>query len=212
MLFIINRKKAGGLLAKKLYEYKGSDSVVYTLTRGGVVLGHEVAKELNAPLDIIIARKIGHPSNPEYAVCAMTEDGEIYCNESEKMLLDPEWLKNQEEKERQECIRRRKTYLGEKPHIPAKDKVAIIIDDGIATGLTMFAAIKSLKKENPKKIIVAVPVAPHDIVLKLKKEVDEVIALEDARDYLGAVGAYYRDFPQISDQEVIELLKQETKK
>lgn len=206
MLFITNRQEAGELIAKKLYDYKGSDAVVYALPRGGVVLGYEIAKELNLPLDIVITRKIGHPINPEYAVCAITEEGDIYCNELEKSLLDPVWFEKEAEKERQEALRRRKAYLGDKEHILAKDRTAIIVDDGIATGLTMLAAIQSIKKEKPKKIVVAIPVAPHDIVIKLRKEVDEVVALEDTDHYLGAVGAYYRDFPQMSDKEVIDLL------
>ena len=204
---MVNRQEAGKLLAKELYDYKGTDAIVYALPRGGVVLGFEIARELNIPLDIIITRKIGHPNNPEYAVCAITEEGELVCNEFEKSLLDPDWLKREMEKEQKEALRRRKTYLGDRKHTAAHGKTAIIVDDGIATGLTIFAAIQSLKKEKPKKVIVAVPVAPHDMVVKLRREVDDVVVLEDTNNYLGAVGAYYKDFPQVSDQEVIELLK-----
>jgi len=207
MFFIINRQDAGKLLAKKLEDYRGADTVVYVLPRGGVVVGYEIAKELGATLDIITTRKIGHPDNPEYAVCAITEEGDLFCNEFEKALLDPEWLKKEAEKEKQEALRRKSLYLKDKPHILAEDKISIIVDDGIATGLTMFAAIKFLKKEKPKKIIVAVPVAPRDVVAKLRKEVDEVITLDDSEPFLGSVGAYYRDFPQVSDQEVIALLQ-----
>ncbi len=200
-----NRQEAGKELSKELYKYKGKDLVVYALPRGGVVLGFEIAKELNAPLDIVIARKIGHPLNPEYAVCAITETGDMFCDEKEKALLGQEWLEKEAEKQKQEAIRRRKAYS--EKHISAENKTAIIADDGIATGLTIKAAIKSLKKENPKKIIVAVPVAPHDIVEELKKDADEIIVLEDAEYYLGSVGAYYDDFPQVSDKEVVDLLK-----
>ncbi|MBI3337362.1 MAG: phosphoribosyl transferase [Candidatus Staskawiczbacteria bacterium] len=207
MFFAINRQEAGKLLAKELHDYKGTDTVVYALPRGGVVLGFQVAKALNVPLDIIITRKIGHPDNPEYAVCAVTEEGESVCNEFEKSLLDPVWLKKEMEKEQEEALRRRKTYLGDRKHIAAHGKTAIVVDDGIATGLTIFAAIQALKKEKPKKIIVAVPVAPHDMALKLRKEVDDVVTLEDTDNYLGSVGAYYGDFPQVGDQEVIELLE-----
>lgn len=206
-MFFINRQGVGKQLAKELNDYKDSDAVVYALPRGGVVLGFEVAKALRLPLDIVITRKIGHPDNPEYAVCAITEGGDTYCNKSEKLLLNPKWLTPEVEKEKREASRRRQVYLGDKKHILAKDKIAIIVDDGIATGLTILAAIQSLKKEYPKKIIVAVPVAPHGTMVKLKKEVDEVVVLEDVKQYLGAVGAYYRDFPQVNDEEVVELLK-----
>lgn len=206
-MFFTKRQEAGEQLAKKLSEYKDRDAIVYALPRGGVVLGFEVAKALHLPLDIVITRKIGHPDNPEYAVCAITESGDAYCNESEKLLLDQKWLTQEIEKEKREASRRRQVYFGDRKHILAKDKIVIIVDDGIATGLTIFAAIQSLKKEYPKKVIVAVPVAPHDIIVKIKKEVDEVVVLEDAKQYLGAVGAYYRDFPQVNDEEVVELLK-----
>lgn len=205
MLFIVNRQEAGKQLAKELDGYKDSDAVVYALPRGGVVLGFEVAKELRLPLDVIITRKIGHPRNPEYAICAITQEGDMYCNETQKAMLDPAWLAKEAEKEKQEALRRKKIYLGGKEHRSSKDKTAIIVDDGIATGLTMFAAVQSLKKEKPRKIIIAVPVAPRDVIMKLQKEVDQVVALE-AVDHLGAVGAYYRDFPQVSDEEVIRLL------
>lgn len=207
-----NRQNAAKQLAEKLDSYKDKSVVVYALPRGGVILGFEVADKLQAPLDLIITRKIGHPYNSEYAVCAITEDGEMVCNEIERASLDPGELSRELEKEKREARRRRKIYLGNKKHISAEGKTAIIIDDGIATGLTMFAAVKSLKKEHPKKIIVAVPVAPHDVIEKLKKEVDQVVTLKDGKDYFGSVGAYYRDFPQASDQEVIDLLNKSNPK
>lgn len=206
MFSIVNRQDAGRLLAKELSGYKNNVVVIYALPRGGVVLGFEIAKELGLPLDVVITRKIGHPDNPEYAVCSVTEEGDLYCNEYEKSFLNSEWLKEEVEKEKKEAQRRKNVYLKGKEHISAKGKTAIIVDDGIATGLTMFAAIKYLKKEKPKKIVVAVPVAPHDTLEILKKEVNEVVVLEDAKRYLGSVGAYYRDFPQVSDQEVVKLL------
>ena len=189
-------------------KFRGEEVVVYALPRGGVVLGFEVARALHAPLDLVIARKIGHPSNPEYAVCAVTEDGTLLCNELERASLDPEWLKQKAEKEREEAERRRKTYLKDKKHISAAGKIAFVVDDGVATGLTLRAALRSLRAERPKKLIVAVPVAPHEVVEILRKEADEVIVLEDVRDYRGAVGAYYDDFPQTTDEEVIQLLQE----
>lgn len=207
-MFFKNRQEAGIKLAEKLGEYRGKDAVVYAMPRGGVVLAFEIARKISAPLDLVITRKIGHPHNPEYAVCAIAEDGSMLCNEMEKASLNPEWLAEQARKEQQEARRRRKAYLAGAPHISAAGKTAILVDDGIATGLTIRAAIRSLKKENPKELIVAVPVAPHDTVEILRKEADKVIVLEDAIIYLGAVGAYYREFFQVTDEEVIDIMKQ----
>ena len=201
-----DRQEAGQLLAEKIAELDFKNAVVYALPRGGVVLGLEVAKKISAPLDLVIARKIGHPQNPEYAICAITEDGQMTCNEEEKKSVDPRRLEESAKKEMEEAKRRRNLYLKGRPHILATGKKAIIVDDGIATGLTIIAAVKYLKKENPSKIIVAVPVAPKDAVLEMKRYADQVVALESPEKYLGAVGAYYRDFPQVSDQEVIAIL------
>ena len=207
-MHFVDRHDAGRQLARALMPYRGKDTIVYALPRGGVVIGFEVARALDAPLDLVITRKIGHPYNPEYAVCAVTEDGELLCNESERPSLDPDWLAEEVERERQEALRRRKVYLAGKKHISAKDKRAIVVDNGIATGLTIRAAIQSIRKEKPKELIAAVPVAPHGILETLRKEADIAVALEDAEDYADSVGAYYDSFLQVSDTEVIDLLKQ----
>ena len=203
-----DRKEAGLTLARMLAGYRGKDAVIYALPRGGVVLGFEIANFLRVPLDLVIARKIGHPKNSEYAVCAVTEEGEPFCEESERTKLDPRWLEAEIQKERDEARRRRIAYLGDKEHISAKDKIAIVVDDGVATGLTLRAALRAIRAEKPKELVVAVPVAPHDMVEVLGREADKVVVVKDELNYLGAVGAYYLDFPQVFDQEVIELLKQ----
>lgn len=206
-IFFKNRQDVGKQLAKLLLKYKKSDAVIYALPRGGVVLGFEIAKKLNIPLDIVIARKISHPFNPEFAVCAITEEGDLFCNETERSLLDPNWLEKEVKKEQNEATRRRNVYLGKRPHISTMGKIAIIVDDGIATGLTVKAAIKHLKKEKPKKIVVAVPVGSHDIIEELEKEGAEIIALKNEQNFFGSVGAYYNDFSQVTDEEVVKLLK-----
>jgi len=202
-----DRKEAGQLLAQQLIQYRDKDAIIYALPRGGVVLGLEIAQFLHAPLDLVIARKIGHPDNPEYAVCAVTEEGEPFCNEKERAMLDPSWLEKEIKKEREEAGRRRKTYLEGQKHRSARNKIAIVVDDGVATGLTLRSALRSLRKEKPKELVVAVPVVPHELVDILHTEADKVIVLKDEQEYLGAVGAYYQNFPQVSDEEVIELLK-----
>ncbi len=205
-----DRKEAGQLLAERLIQYRGTDAVVYALPRGGVTLGFEIARFLRAPLDLVIARKIGYPNNPEYAIGAVTEEGEPLYSERERPMLDPSWLEAEMKKEREEAKRRRKTYLKNQERRSAKNKIAIVVDDGVATGLTLRSALRSLRREEPKELVVAVPVAPHELLEIFQAEADRVIVLKDEREYLGAVGAYYQNFPQVSDEEVIELLKQAT--
>ncbi|HTW97093.1 MAG TPA: phosphoribosyltransferase family protein, partial [Candidatus Methylomirabilis sp.] len=196
MIRFADRKDAGNKLSRALKKYAGERTIIYALPRGGVVVGFVVAQALKAPLDLVITRKIGHPQNPEYAVCAITEAGELFCNEAEKAALDPIWLARQAEQEKQEARRRRKVYLGNTQPLSATDKIAIVVDDGIATGLTMRAALRSLRRERPKKLIAAIPVAPAETARALRRDADEVIVLQEDENYLGAVGAYYDDFSQ----------------
>lgn len=202
-----DRVEAGQKLAKALKKYSGQNVGLYALPRGGVVIASEVAKKLKAPMDLIIIRKIGHPLNPELAVCAASEDGHVLCDETAMKNLGEDWLEGQLHIERQEIIRRHKTYLGERKPIPANGKIAIIVDDGIATGMTIMTAIHEISQQNPKEVVVAVPIAPKEIVEELKKQADEVIALEAPDNFSGSVGSYYDNFPQVSDGEVINLLE-----
>jgi len=204
----VNRTDAGKQLAAKLAEqYQGKDGVVYALPRGGVVLGIEIAGRLRMPLDLIIARKIGHPQNPEYAVGAVTENGDLVRSPYEVGNIPEQWFQRQAAAEREEARRRHQLYVGGRAPLPAAGKIAILVDDGIATGLTMEAAIRALHRQRPERVVVAVPVVPADTAAKLAREVDDVVALDVARDYLGAVGAYYDDFPQVTDDEVVALLQ-----
>ena len=203
-----DRKEAGRKLAAELGGYRGDDVVVYALPRGGVVLGYEISRALHVPLDLIITRKIGHPYNPEYAIGAITEEGEALYEERERVEADQDWLKKAAEKERREALRRRRVYLNGRKRTSAQGKRAIVVDDGVATGLTLRAALLSLRKDKPKELIVAIPVAPHDVIQVLRNEADTVVVLEDAKEYLGAVGAYYDEFPQVSDEEVVHFLRQ----
>ncbi len=201
-----DRREAGQKLADALEQYKGKDVVIYALPRGGVALGVEVAKRLNAPLDLVITRKVSHPSNPEYGICVVAEHKSIICNEEEIAHIDQKWLKNEIEKQRQEAQRRRKVYLQDRKRPSVKGKIAIVVDDGVATGLTLLLAIQELKHLKPKRIIAAVPVTPRDTAKKIKEEADELVALNIPFMYLGAVGAYYEEFSQVEDEEVIKLL------
>jgi predicted phosphoribosyltransferase len=201
-----DRLDAGERLAERLLHYKGKNVVVYALPRGGVVLGQEVAVKLRAPLDLVITRKIGHPFNKEFALCAITEDGERVCDEFGLCGVDESWIELESAMEQREAQRRHVVYKRNERIIPATGRVAILVDDGVATGLTMKAAIHAIKKQDPQKIVVAVPVAPHRVVTELRQIVDDVVVLEDAQYFAGSVGSYYIRFDEVSDDEVIDSL------
>ena len=205
-----DRHEAGKLLAKALAKYKNNKVVVFALPRGGVVIGYEVAKALKSPLDIIVTRKIGYPNNPEYAICVVDEKGSLLCNESEIKFVNQDWLQEEILREQKEAERRVALYRGKQQPKEIENKVAIIVDDGIATGFTMRLAVRSIKIQNPKKIIVAVPVAPTEAIQELKEEgADEIITLLPPEEFMGAVGAHYMQFEQVEDSEVINLLQED---
>jgi len=201
-----NRRQAGKQMANALKEFENEKCVVYAIPRGGVVLGAELARKLNCPLDLVITRKVGHPNNPEYAICVVAEDGHEICNEEEISSIDQAWLGVEKKKEREEAKRRREVYLGARVRPSVIGKTAIVVDDGIATGLTFIAALREVNELGPSKLVAAIPVMPADFLDKLKRECDEVVCLNSDPEYLGAVGAYYREFPQVSDEEVIKEL------
>lgn len=204
-----DRQDAGQKMVALLEKYKdNTQAIILALPRGGVVVAYEVAKALNLPLDLVVPRKIGAPGNPEFAIGAIAEDGEPIFNQEivSAYGITKEYIDSEVEKERKEAKRRLKTYRGDRPPLELKDKIAILIDDGIATGATMQAAIRSVKAKGAKKIIVAVPVTAQDSLKQIQSEVDEVIYL-DAPLFFGAVGAFYKEFDQTTDEEVIELMK-----
>jgi predicted phosphoribosyltransferase len=203
----LDRTDAGKKLAQALIGYKGQPVVVYALPRGGVVLGVEVARSLEAPLDLIVVRKIGHPLQPEYAIGAIAEDGYVVANVDEIATLDKRWFDRATAAELQEARRRRTLFLqGQRP-VAVKDKIAIIIDDGLATGLTMLAAIHEIRKRGPQKVVVAVPVAAAESAGKLQPEVDDLVVLYIPEGWFGGIGAFYQRFDQVSDDEVVALMK-----
>jgi predicted phosphoribosyltransferase len=201
----LDRMDAGKKLAQALFKYRGQPLVVYALPRGGVVLGVEVARALEAPLDLIVVRKIGHPLQPEYAIGAVAEDGYVVTNPDEVARLDEEWLDRATAAELQEAQRRRRLFLQGRAPIEVKDKIAIIVDDGLATGLSMSAAIHEIRGRGPQKVVVAVPVAAAETIDKLKPDVDDLVVLY-IPEWFGAVGAFYQRFDQVSDEEVVALM------
>lgn len=203
-----DRTDAGRKLAKLLEPFRTKDVVVYALPRGGVVIGAEIAKVINAPLDLIITRKIGHPHQSEYAIGAVAENGHTFFNEGVASKIEQKWLEEEIERQKLEGRRRRETYLGGRKPISCKGKIAILVDDGIATGLTMKAAIHELKMHyHPSKIVVAVPVAPSEIVEELKKMGVEFAAVNIPENFRGAIGAYYQDFSAVPDEDIIRIMK-----
>lgn len=199
-----DRQDAGQQLAVLLQKYKGQPVVVFALPRGGVVPALEIAKALEAPLDLIIAHKIGHPQQPEYAVAAVSESGLLYISDE----VNPEWLEKEKERQIKELKKKRALFLPGRKQEAVEGKIAILVDDGIATGATMKVGIKELQARHPKKLVVAVPVAPASTAQEIAGQVDEFIALKvlgDA-DFMGAVGAHYDEFEPVENDEVIKCL------
>lgn len=208
-----DRKDAGIQLASRLIKYKDREDVlVLALPRGGVVIGYEVAKALNCLLDIIIIRKIGFPGQPELAIGAVSETGAVVLNKDiiSTYTVSKKYIEEEISRQKKEISRRITLYRGGKG-IPLLDgKIIILVDDGIATGATIKAAISTLKKEKIVSLVAALPVSSEDAGEEIKKMVDEWICPETPVDF-AAVGNYYQDFTQVSDEEVVELLKQKTK-
>lgn len=202
-----NRTQAGEILAAKLTELNLFNPCLLAVPRGGIVVAAPISKSLDLKIGVLITRKIGHPLNPEVAIGAVMPDGTALCDETvtAKLGLDNNALQTLIHEEYAEIKRRLRAYTGiERPPAVA-GKTVILIDDGIATGYTIYAAVKWLKTLRPTKIIIAVPVAPPDVVSELALQVDSVICPVQPYDFM-AVGQYYQDFSQTSDQEVVEIL------
>jgi len=205
----IDRIDAGRQLAKALAHYKNQRPVVLALPRGGVPVAAEVATKLDAPLDLILVRKIGVPSQPELAMGAVVDgaDPVVVRNEEVIQLCDVSETDFNAIRDEQlaEIERRRTLYLGGRPHPKLSGRTVIVVDDGIATGATTRAALRAICMRKPAKLVLAVPVAPTETLKKLRGEADDIVCLEDYEDF-GAIGLFYSDFHQVSDTEVISLL------
>ena len=194
-----NRIEAGLLLAAKLRKYKNDPGIVLAVPRGGVPVAYAVAKELDFPIEVILTKKIGHPMNKEYAIgAASLTDYFIIPHEN----ISEEYIQQEVEKIHTRLKEMYKIFMGEREPENLKGKTVIVIDDGIATGNTLMGTVNVLRKSKPGKIVIAVPVASKSAVNKLSSEVDEVIALLIPEEFYG-VGAFYEDFEQVSDEEVM---------
>ncbi|GCL35270.1 phosphoribosyltransferase [Sphaerospermopsis reniformis] len=203
-----NRKEAGKMLAQNLTAYANEENLlVLALPRGGVPVAFEVAKALNAPLDVCIVRKLGVPGHKELAMGAIASGGIGVLNSDviNTLGIDKEAIQAVAAEELQELQRRDRTYRGDAPPLNVENKTVILIDDGIATGSTMRAAIAILQQQQPKKIVVAIPVAPTSTYKELQSEVDEIVCLQ-IPGILSAIGLWYEDFSQTTDEEVREIL------
>lgn len=199
-----DRTDAGKQLATSLTEYAGTNAIVLAIPRGGVILGKAVASALKLPLDIIVTRKIGAPGDNEYAIGAIDIDGDGIWNEKEIVTIDKGWLKEKITEEKKEVVRRVALYRGTRRPLEIKGKTAIIVDDGIATGLTIKAAILYAKKMDAEKVIVASPVSSPETAHALA-QIAEVKVLVTPPLFF-SVGQFYQNFPQVSDEEVTSIL------
>ena len=204
-----NRSDAGKRLARKLAYYQSQDPLILALPRGGLPVAAEIARALNAPLDLVFVRKLGAPGRPELAMGAVIDGPKPYVARNEDVLsflpLSEEEFKRICDRELAEIERRRALYLKDRSRADPKDRVVIVVDDGVATGATTRAALRAIRKRSPKKLILAVPVAPPGTLARLEGEADKIVCLQSHEPFY-AIGLYYADFHQVSDKEVIDIL------
>lgn len=205
-----DREDAGRQLAAKLAQYREQAPVVLALPRGGVPIGYEVAKQLDAPLDLVLVRKIGAPGQPELALGAVVDGArpELVINEEVRNIFRVPDSYIDQEKERQlaEIERRRKIWLGERRRVDPAGKTALVVDDGIATGATVRAALHAIRKAGPARLVLAAPVAPPETIQGLRGDADDIVCLATP-DVFWAISTFYRHFPQLDDAEVSALLR-----
>jgi putative phosphoribosyl transferase len=201
-----DRRQAGRVLAERLEHYRGEpDLLVLALPRGGVAVAFEVAHALQAPLDVFIVRKLGFPGHEEYAMGAIASGGVRVMNPVRGITVSPQRVAEVVAREQAELVRRERLYRGDRPPVDVRGRTVIIVDDGLATGSTMRAAVQAIRQQQPARLVVAVPVGARETCRSLAAEADEVVCAATPEPFQ-AVGLWYRDFPQASDDEVHELL------
>ncbi len=203
-----DRTDAGKQLAARLHFLQGQPNVIVLgIPRGGVVVAAEIARALNAPLDIFLAHKLGAPFNPELAIGAITSTGEVVLEETfiVELRLSHQDIEREIEHQRQEMVRRLEVFRKNRPPLDVQNKIVVIVDDGVATGSTMLAALRALRQAQPARLILAIPVGPPDTIQRLGQECDQVVVLATPEPFW-AVGRFYTHFGQTSDEEVIALL------
>ncbi|MDE2489379.1 MAG: phosphoribosyltransferase [Elusimicrobia bacterium] len=208
MALFRDRREAAELLADRLRRYAGrKDAVVLAVPRGGLPIGAVVARELGLPLDVILTKKIGHPENPEFAIGAVSLGAEDVDEQAvAREGVSRAWIAAETARLRAVLRERARFYRGAAPPVPLAGRTAIVVDDGIATGRTLRAALAPLRREGVRRVVVAAPVAPPDAVRRLAEEADEVVVLDQPEDF-AAIGQFYEDFSQVSDAEAAALLR-----
>ncbi|MFW5867618.1 MAG: phosphoribosyltransferase [Armatimonadota bacterium] len=207
-----NRREAGEALAEHLSDLKGENPLVLGVPRGAVPMAAVVADELDGELDVVIVRKMGAPGNPELAIGSVTEEGEAIVNEefARRTGASDEYIEQETRRQMERIEERKRVYREVRPKVSLEGRTVVIVDDGFATGSTMKAALESARSENPAKLIAAAPVGAQDTCRAMGDYADEVVCLRAPR-FFGAVGAFYRDFGQVSDEKVLEVLKERMK-
>jgi putative phosphoribosyl transferase len=204
-----NRHEAGKQLAAQLLGFKDRTPVVLALPRGGVPVGFEVARALAAPLDLVLVRKLGAPGQEELAIGAIADGGQPELVTDPRLVarlhVSAAYLAAAKAAALQEIERRRRVYLGDRPAANIAAATAIVVDDGVATGATVLAALRATRRHAPARLVLAVPVAPRNTLRRLRDEVDEAVCLQAPKNF-GAVAQFYGQFPQLADDEVIALL------
>jgi predicted phosphoribosyltransferase len=208
-MMFLDRKDAGEKLTDSLEKFKEEDVIVLAVPRGGLAIAYDTIKRFGLKWDLIIPRKIGAPHNKEFAIGAVSVDGSYFINEDyvEKLGISKDYIEKEVTDQINEIKRRMKEYRGKDTFPEVKDKTVIIIDDGIATGFTILAVIKAVKVQGAKKIVLAIPVGPRETIEEFKEVVDEVICLYIPDEFY-AVGSYYRNFEQVTEEEVSKIINE----
>src|SRR5215213_3713285 len=203
-----DRRDAGRRLAGKLVRFKDERTVVFALPRGGVPVGYEISRALEAPLDVFVSRKLGAPDQPEFGIGAVAAGGVRVLNEDvvRRLGIPDAYIERITAQETAEVSRRLRYFRGERPEPDVAERTAILVDDGLATGVTARAAVEALRLRGPKRLVLAAPVCAAQTAKLLRPAVDDLVCLESPTD-LGAIGFWYRDFQQTTDEEVVELLE-----
>ena len=201
-----DREDAAHRLVDRLSRYRGSDPLILAIPRGGVVMGEILAQELDGELDVVLVRKLGAPGNPEYAIGAVSESGSVSLRGDIGVPIPSSYVEAEVERQSEVLRQRRLLYRQNHPAIDPKGRTVIVVDDGVATGATLEAALRLIREQHPKRLLAAVGVAPGPTLTRLETLADEVVWLGSPSEFY-AVGQFFQEFPQVDDQEVKEILE-----